>query len=328
MSNVIMREDILKQRMDNVTEGELVLELFKVAEELAFGDEIDLENKFSLAALEYVHKPMQENTIIKLEKVYTCMRNVYYVVELYLRGFYGKEVQLKHEEFLNLVVAGKSMEVIEASHKAFNLHINRLKKLIAKAKKRIPWNNPYFKNTKKLLEELDKDLSICERYPTTSANLSEFYFGRYYGIYGPSIVTKLTGFLAMEKTIYSLYNELCILSKFEEKNINNICDTYVRNVGSFIPFNPFDKIVNNYLFAQPYSDNPEDLTISKVDAELLIREIKLGTLNATELVDQLIDKYEFKGYRSKYLKEYGEYIQKKIKAVNQNEYFGELFLVS
>ena len=328
MGGIISRENIIKEKIENVREGEVVLELFKIAEELGIGNEIELQNSFSFHALEYAYKPIENQTNFKVDKVYTAIKNVYYVVELYLRGYYNKEHYMGYEEFLNLVKNGKTKEVIEASHSCFILHINRLKKIIAKSKKKIPRNNKFFRETKELLKEIDKDLSICERYPNTSANLSEFYFGRLHGICGPTVVKKMVGFIAMEKTVYSLYNELAILSKFKEEYINNICELYIKNIGAMIPFNLFEKAINNYLFALPYSDCPENLKISKVDAGLLIREVKLGTLSATELVDQLVDKYELTEYNVEYLKEYGTYIEKRIQTLKDSNYFGELFIVT
>ena len=88
------------------------------------------------------------------------------------------------------------------------------------------------------------------------------------------MVTELTGFLNLEKEVYSLYNELYILSKIDEKYINAVAGKYIHHVGADIPFNLFERVINNYLFALPYSENPEKLEITPVEAKLLINEIK------------------------------------------------------
>ncbi len=329
MSNIISREDIFKERLKDVKEGNMLLELFDIANELGMSHEVDLENNLSFAALEYINSNISENYVLKVDKLYQLVKNVYYVVELYLRGYYNKEHYIGYEEFINLLKEGKAIEVIKASHDCFNLHINRLKKIISKSKKRLPKNNCVaFKEIKKFLEELDSDLSICEKFPTLTANLPEFVFGRLFGLYKPELTSELCGFLAGEKAIYYLYNELYILSKIDVKYINRIYYAYIKYVGAKIPFSLFEKVMNNYLFASVYSDEPEKLKISKVDAELLIREIRLGTLDAKELINQLIDKYNFDGYRAEYLKEYGEYLQKRIDLLKEASYFGELFLVT
>jgi len=327
--SILSRADILKQRLLNVGEGDLLLSLFKLAEEIGIGNEIELENAFSIPAQEYVFKSLSnEVRTFDIENFYTYMINVYYIVELYLRGYYSKEKNMEYEEFLNIVKSGKVKEILDTTKDVFVLHINRLKKIIVKSKKKIPRGNEHFKETKNLLEELDRDLSICERYPITSANLPEFYFGRYHGNVGSNLVTKLQGFLNLEKEVYSLYNELSILSKIETKYIDSIADRYTDYIGVNIPFNLFEKVINNYLFALVYSDEPENLEISKVDAELLIREIKMGTLNSDELVNQLIDRLSLDGHKAEYLREYGVHLQERIDMLKEATYFGELFLIT
>lgn len=326
MNSVMTREDILREKVEKVEEGKLVLTLFQVAERMGICSALELENRLSFQAMDYVYDSAGDN--IREERLYTSIRNVYYVVELYLRGFYNKEHYIGYEEFFDLINNGKAKEVIEASHASFVLHINRLKKIIAKSKKKIPWDNEFYTETRELLKELDKDLSLCERYPNTSINLAEFYFGRYFGTCGPVMIMKNEGFLTLEKTVYSLYNELSILSKFDEKYKNAIFNDYIKNIGVLVPFNLFEKVVNNFLFASPYSDHPEKLKISKVEAELLMREMKMGTLNSTELINQLIDKYGFTGFNAEYLREYDRYTQRRIENLRKTNYFGELFVVT
>jgi len=325
MSNLMSREDILREKLSYVREGELVLELLKLGEELGYGNCLDL---FSFPAQEYVYELISQKANCKIEKLYTYMMNVCYVIELYLRGYYNKEHYMDYEEFLKLVSAGKAREIIDKAHDVFMLHINRLKKIIVKSKKKIPREDVYFRDTRELLKEIDRDLSVCERYPYTSANLPEFYFGRYYGNCGTALITKLNGFLNLEKEVYSLYNELYILSKLEPRYIDKVIGEYIQNVGAHVSFNLFEKVINNYLFATIYSDEPERLKISEVDAGLLIREIKLGTLHSEELTSQLIDKFELSGYRAEYVKEYGEYLQERIVSLKDTNYFGELFVIT
>ena len=119
-----------------------------------------------------------------------------------------------------------------------------------------------------------------------------------------------------------------ILSKLDGSAIDDIYNQYVGMVGNFREFNLFELVMNNYLLATVYSDAPESLKISKVDAELLIREIKMDTLDIMECVDQLIDKYGFEGYRAEYVKKYGKYLKKRISLLKNASYFGELFLVN
>ena len=325
MSNLMTREDVLKAIMVNVAEGDFILQLLKNAEELGYGSCLDT---FSLLAQEYVSELISQKDSFKIDKIYTYMMNVCYVIELYLRGYYNNEDYMGYEEFINLVKAKRVREVIDLAHNAFMKHIKRLKDIILKARRKIPLENFYFSNTEGLLKQIDKDLRICERYPTTSANLSTFYFGKYYENCGTNLVDKMTGFLNLEKEVYSLRNEVYILSRIDIKYIEDIANQYIENVGASIPFNLFEKVINNYLFALVYSEEPETLKISKVDAELLIREIKLGTLSAEELVNQLIDRLKLSGYRAEYLKEYGVHLQKRIDALKDSNYFGELFLVT
>lgn len=326
MSGIISRDNILKEKTKNVEEGKLVLKLFELAEELGICSELELENNLSFPAMDYAVNKTGGN--INPDWVYNAVRNVYYVVELYLRGYIKGEQYIGYEEFINLIKNQKANEVIQSAHDAFKHHISRLKSVIAKSKKKIPWNNKAFSKTRELLQELDSDLSICDRFPSTSARLEDFYFGRDYGQNGPVTVQKWVGFISLEKTVYTLYNELCILTKFDEENILNVTNLYIRSVGHGVPYNLFEKVINNYLFAQIYSDNPENLVISKVDADLLIREIGMGTLNSDELISQLINKYQFDGHNAEYLKNYGTYIQKRIEALRNASYFGELFVVT
>jgi len=322
--NIISREEIFKESLLNVEEGQLVLELLKLGESYGFEGCID---KFSLAVQAYVQELVKEREYVKFEHRYIYIMNVCFVVELYLRGYYNKEHYMGYEEFLNIVNEGKTSELLISVHDVFTLHIHRLKKAISKSKKALR-GSLYFQDTQKLLTELDKDLSICARYPITSANLSEFYFGRYYGNCGTVLVERLVGFIQLEKEVYSLYNELHIMSKFNLQNINRILSSYIKTIGNQLPFNLFEKVINNYLFATIYSDSPEDLTISSVDAKLLITEIKMGTLNSDEIIDKFIDKFEFVGFRAKHLKEYGKYLDKKIKNLKEYSFFDELFLVA
>ncbi len=323
MNGIISREDILKEKTKNIEEGKLVLTLFSLAEEMGICDELTLENNLSFPAMDYAVSKTGGN--IKPEWVYNAVCNVYYVIELYLKN---KECTLTYEEFINLIKNNKALEVIEMAHANYNLHINRLKKIIAKSKRKIPRGNEYFKETKNLLMELDKDLSICERFPSTSAKLSDFYFGRDYWQCVPTTISNTTGLIAFEETIYSLYNELSILTVFEEKNINKILKQYLDNLGMYMPFNLFEKVVNNYLFAQIYSDDPETLMIPKAYADLIVMEIKYGTINASELINTLIEKFEFSGHNAEYLGKYGNHIQKRVEALKDASYFGELFIVT
>lgn len=324
MTNVICREDILRQQLTNVKEGELVFELLKMSDEFGYKGCVD---KFSLAVQSYIKDYLRFKERFLDEHLYTYVMNVCYVVELYLKGYLNKERYMGYEEFLNIVDEGRTRAILDDVRNVFVLHINRLKKVIVKAKKRIPRDDVHFRNTKELLKEIDGDLSICLRYPTTSANLSTFYFGRHYGTCGTALVTKLIGFLNMEKEVYSLYNELCILSKLDNEYIDSISNQYINYVGSNLPFNLFERVINNYLFAMPYSDNPEIPEISIVDAKLLMKEIKMGTLSADELIEQFIEKFELEGYRAEYLREYGRYIQERINDIKDSNYFSELFLV-
>lgn len=327
MSNIITREQILSEKLANAQKGELVLSIFGVAEELGIAQAIDLENIFSLAAMEFVAKAIEKKRMLGIEHYYVGIRNVYYVVELYLRGYYNKEHYIGYEQFLNLVMSGKVDKLIHDSHEIFVLHINRLKKVISKSKKKIPFEFSSYANTRKILEELDQDLSICERYPATSANLTEFYFARERALCGSVLINELIGFINLEDEVYSLYNEISILSKFDVKAISRLCRQYESKVG-YRDFNLFELVMNNYLFAMVYSDEPENFKISKVDAELLMREIKLGTLDISEFVNQLIDKYHFTEYRAEYLKRYGRYLQGRIESLQDTAYFGELFFVT
>lgn len=326
--SIISRDRIFRDKLANVEKGNLVLSIFNIAEELGIAKEIELENIFTLAAMEFVSKAIQQKRMLGVEHYYVAIRNVYYVVELYLRGYYNQESYMGYEEFLNVVISGNVGKLIHDSHEIFVLHINRLKKIIAKSKRKIPFEFNCFSNTRELLKELDKDLSICERYPATSANLTEFYFARYYALCGSTMISERIGFINLEEEVYSLYNELAILSKLDAEVIDKLCYQYTCMVGRYRDFNLFELIMNNFLFAMVYSDEPENLKISKVDAELLIREIKMGTLDIMECVNQLIDKYSFTEYRAEYLKKYGRYLQGRIDCLKNESSFGELFLVS
>ena len=326
--SIITREHIFKEKLADVQKGDLVLSLFRVAEELGIAEAIELENAFTMAAMEFASKAIERKPMLGIEHYYVGIRNVYYVVELYLRGYYNQENYMGYEEFLNVVMSGQLKKLIHKSHDIFVLHINRLKKVIAKSKRKIPFEYKCFANTRNLLKELDRDLSICERYPGTSADLTDFYFAREYALCGSVFLTDLTGFIKLEEEVYSLYNELSILSKLDGSAIDDIYNQYVGMVGNFREFNLFELVMNNYLLATVYSDAPESLKISKVDAELLIREIKMDTLDIMECVDQLIDKYGFEGYRAEYVKKYGKYLKKRISLLKNASYFGELFLVN
>ena len=323
MSNIITREDALREKAVNAPEGDLIRTLIQIAPELSEKD----ENNFSFAALEYIKDAMGER-IIQLESTYIALHNVYYVVELYLKGFYRQEHYMDYEEFLSLIKAGKSKQVIEESHKIWILHINRLKKVVSKGKRKIPKNNMAYEDTFKLLKELERDISLCEQYPTTSVDLTNFYFGKYYGICGPVEITKQTGFIALEEFIYSLYDEISIMANLNPWAIESFIRYYKRNVSIGSRFNLFEKVILNYLFALPYAEEPERLRVSKVDADLLMTEMRLGTLSAKELVDQLIHRLGLEGYKKEYMERYALYIQKRIDIFAKDGYFGELFIIS
>lgn len=323
--NIVSRETILREKLQNVREGQLVIELLILGEEFGYEGCID---KFSLTVQQYIKELLRNREYYRSENLYTYIMNVCYVTELYLKGYYNKEHYMDYIEFLNIVNEGKTRQLLDNIREVYLLHINRLKKIILKSKKRIPKHNVLFENTRELLVELDWDLSICERYPITSANLCEFSFGRCYGSSGTNLVSKMVGFINFEKEVYSLYNELYIVSKMDTKYVNNVINQYIKNFGAYVPFNLFEKIIHNYLFGLAYSNDPETLEISKVDAELLVREIKIGTLTADELINQLIDKFGFDGYKLEFLNEYSQYLQTRINNLKDSNYFAELFLVT
>lgn len=323
--SIISRETLFKEKLENVQDGKLVLELLKLGEEWGYEGCID---KFSLIAQKYIGELLLQKETYKTEYVYVYIMNVCYIVELYIKGYYNREKYIGYEEFLNIVSSGKTDELLDVAKEKFMCHINRLYKKLNKCKKRIPRHNIFYEDTREYILELERDVSICERYPITSANLWQFSFGRYHGSCGTTLVNKSVGFINLEKAIYSLYNELYIISKLEPQYVNDIIKRYILSVGVKIPFNLFEKVMNNYLFATAYSDNPETLEISKVEAELLVREIKMGTLTAEELINQLIDRYKFEGYKVEFLKEYTEYLQKRIDNLKNSNYFAELFIVT
>jgi len=331
MNKLITINEVIKEKVQNVREGDLVIKLFDVAEELGIGKEIEFENVFSLAVLKYLEGVYRDTATLHIDHLYKSVKNVYYIVELYIRGYYNKEQYITYEEFLRQIKLGNAKQIIISAEEVFHKHIHRLKNIISKSKKRIPKNRSYI-DTRALLKELDTDLSICELYPklpkNLPENLSEFCFGRIHGLCGAMAVQKLMGFLNLEKMVYSLYNELTIISKIDPKYIDKIVKTFYKMIGMKIPFNLFEKVINNYIFAMPYSECPEQLDISKVEAELLIKEIRLGTLDANKLVEQFIDKYGFTGYNEEYLKAYGAYTQKRVDTLRDSNYFGELFIIT
>lgn len=328
MNSIITRENILREKTQDIEAGTLLLKLFEIAEQVEIGDEIELQNNFTLAALEVLEEALKNRSIIAVDVLYKGVKNIYYVVELYLKGFYNSEHYMGLEEFLLLVKEKNAKEVIEESRKVFETRINRLKKIISKSKKKIPWENKNYRETKNLLEQIDSDLRYCLNYPTTPANLSDFYFGSYHELAKPVNISKPSGIVALEENVYGLYEELRILSKLDVKVIDKICKKYAEYVGMGVPYNLFERVINNYLFAIPYSETPEDLEISKVDASLLVNEIKRGTLNSNELIDSFISRYDFKEKDIEYLKKYGEYLQKRLDGLKDSNYFGELFVVT
>ena len=325
MTSIITREEVINEKLRNVEEGKLLLAIFDIAEELEMGKAIDMENDFSKEALEYIYRSIPEGKLKRIEDIaYKGLENVYYITELYLRGYYVKEKTISYEQFLNLILSKKIGEIITAANGVFILHMNRLKKIILKSKRKIPKGDKCYQGTLKLLEELDKDISICEKYPNTAIMLKEFYFAKYRSSYGPVMQTKFTGILAFEEYIYSLYNELCILSKLDINDIHMVVNNCADPAKG--GFNLFEKVINSYIFSIPYSEKP--YLISRVDAELLIKEIKMGTLSAEELINQLIDKLKLEGYRREYLERYQRYIQECLDLVRETGYFAELFLIS
>jgi len=325
MNNIISRENILRERLLNSKEGELVVDLLVFSEELGYEGCID---KFSLSVQQYIEDLLAVKESYKKEHVYTYIMNVCYVVELYLKGYYNKETYMGYEQFVNLVDEGKTREILDDVKEKFMLHVHRLKKMIVKSKKKITRGNQNFLKVRKLLEELDDDLNICLRYPITTANLCNFYFGREYGNVGSNLVNRLVGFVNFEKEVYSIYNELYILSKMDQQAVNDILKKYIAHVGSYVQYNVFEKVINNYLFAIPYSEKPEKLEITETEAKLLIGEIKIGTLNADELISQLIEKYDFNGFKAEYLREYGKFLQMRIDDLKEANWFSELFFVT
>ena len=323
--SIISREHILRQQLINVKEGELILHLLTLSEEFGYVGCID---KFSFAVQKYVNDLLLKREWYREENRYIYIMNVCYVTELYLRGYYNKEHYMGYEEFLKLVEDGKSNQIIEAVHNTFLLHINRLKKIIAKTKKKIPKQSLFFKETRELLNELDRDLSICQRYPITSADLAKFYFGRWNGLCGTCLVKEKVGFINLEKEIYSLYNELSIISQFNVKYVDNLLRRYIQNTGVIISFNLFEKVINNYLFASMYSDEPEKLEISEAAAKLVINEVKMGTVTSDELISDFINRYNFEGYKAELLREYSKHLSEKIDSMRDSNYFGELFLIT
>ena len=328
MSDIITREDIIKDKMIDIKEDNYLVQLFKVAEEVNIGGEIELQNNFTFAAMRMVEAALEERSMITFETVNKGIQNVYYVVELYLKGFSDDKPYMGLEEFLLLVKANKADQIIEEAKKTFELRINRLKKIISKSKKKIPWGDIHYMGTRELLEEIDSDLRYCFNFPTTPANLRNFYFGSYHDLCKPVMITKPTGIISLEKVVYGLYSELRILTKFDRKDIDWICRKYIESIQLEVPFNLFERVINNYLFATLYSDAPEKLQISKIDASLIIREIKMGALNSEELIKNFIEKYEFKDYEIAYLKKYGAHLQKRLDSLRKSNYFGELFVIT
>ena len=123
-----------------------------------------------------------------------------------------------------------------------------------------------------------------------------------------------------------------MLNKFDYKDIDRHVKNYIKQAKLPNYYgNLFDLVINNYLFATLYSDDPKSLVITETEAKLIFNELIIGSINAEELTTSMINEFNYdesRKYELEVISLYKLKIQKLIDSVRENGRLGELFIIT
>ncbi len=332
MNCLIKKNDALKYNMRTYKQGDFLLSLFDVAEKLGIVEtEVGLENKLSLRILSYISR---KSVNIRYgdemyNETYTVLRNVIYIIELYITSSDFVESELSWYNIVKIIDSDKSgiTKLINTSEEY--LKRSRLKVLekLDNCKRRIsliPEAYRYLEVIKDLevaingyIKYLDSKEFLYDSLVIKTTNLS------------PMFISTQKGYNGIEAITDSLVNEIEIIELFNKEDINNLVIMYMRQTNQSIFYgNLFELVITNYLFANVYNENQKKLEINVVDTKMLLSEIELGTLVAAEIVRDGIEKLDVTESNAKYIRKIDKVIEYKILNIKKRKTIGEAFIVT
>lgn len=326
MTSLITRENALKDGMRIYKKGEFLLELFTAAEKIGIVTEaVELENKLSFRLLR--HLSLKRGDVRFLEQLYIALRNIMYIIELYLTSYEFKKAGLAWYDIVEIINQDKKgiTNLINRSEEYLQKRLLRVRTKIEKCKRRallMPSTLGYIE----IIKNLDIANTLYASYITSKDFLYE----------APIITTHLMpmfikdnlGFDALRQMTDNISKELDILELFESEDINRLILSYMNQTNQkTFERNLFDVVITNFLFSNVCNEDPKSLVIDKTDAKIIFSEIMSNNLSAKELVNDGIAKLDVPKCKDEYIRKMEKSIGLKISAIKGRHEIGETFIV-
>lgn len=324
MNKLISIEDIFRDNVGEYTDGEFLIRLFTTAEELEIASEVELENKLSTRLLGYAMREVRFS-----DQVYTAIRNVMYVMELYLTSHEFKNTDFTWYDIIKIVNENKRgiSNLVHKSEEYLKKRVSRTRIKLESAKRRTSKilgatgymnmiGNIDVANTVYMSYISSRDfLYDCPIITTTTLM--------------PMFITKNTGHKTIENMVNHILKELDILELFESDDINKLILNYLEQTNQRnFNGNLFELVITNYLFSNVTNENPKSLVVDKVDAEIVFKEIMRERLTAKEILTDGINNLNVPKCKADYINRMERIISKKIESIRKNRTLTDEFIVT
>ena len=309
--SIITYEDLLKEKVADAPTEKLVINLFSALAELI--GNTTLNETFQKLVQRFTAKYF-DSEMIRMEQVKRACENIYYIV-----GFYLKQSQIKYTEFLKAVSDGFSFEIIKKADQYFNEILIDAHNKINDCRKLIDEKDISYKYYQGFLNSLEKSIGICQQ--NIVVNLSDITFCEEFMNSKPIFISSLLGITQLFNCIDSIKNELIILKAFSKEERNLVFSAQNMQTKED---NLCDKMLSQFLLGSIYSNG---IYISKVDSQLLLKEMKNGTITEDELTACVDNLHISDTDALSYLMNFIPVLKKRINYFKEYGCFFELFAI-
>ena len=326
MNDVVLLEDVLKNNIGEYAKGEFLLRLFTVAEELGFvTSEVELENKLALRLFNYVGRKVRFK-----DQIYIGIRNVMYIMELYLTSYEFKNTGLTWYDVVKIIDEDKRgiSNIVHRSEEYLKKRISRVRVKLENAKRKaltMPETVEYMK----ILKDIDQANAEYVFYIDSKELLYKNSIILDIATVPPMFITENLGHTIVEKMANHILKELDILELFEADDISRLISNYLIQTGQrSFRGNLFELVITNYLFSNVTNENPKELVIDKVDAKIIFQEIVKNRLTAKEILTDGINKLNVPKCKAEYIDKMEEIIAHKIESIKKRVILKDEFIVT
>lgn len=274
MKDLITGQEALKINMLYSAKGDFMLKLFAAAKELDLvEDEIEVENKLTIRLFRHINQNVRE--IKFTDQIYVALKNVMYVLELYLKSPEFKRSKLNWCDVIKMIDQNTPglTKLIYKSEEYLNNKTKSLKNTLDRLKNKALTIPYIYQGYIELINEISTINDIYNSYINSKDFLYELPIVTTTNIL-PIFTKDNIGFEALYQITNDLAIEFGIIGLFKDKEVNNLQLRYMEQLNqTYFYNNLFELVISNYLFANVISDSPKKLLIDVVDAKIIFSEI-------------------------------------------------------